>query len=336
MPTQTASAADSTAPAAGRTAPPRRWLTALRRTPVSLWNDDITDWAAALTYYAILALLPALLVTVSVIGLANPDATSALIADITAFAPAESGEALRRPLEAATEQRSAVWLLVATGSVSAVWSACSYLAVFRRAMHAMHGVRDTRPPLRQAHIIVVSAIGLLLLLMTSAFAIVMTGPLARWLGRRVGLPHEGETLWAAMKWPLLGLLVACLIMVLFSTGPRSARGVRRSLPGGILAAICWLTASALFALYATQVGSYSRLYGSLAGLVVFLIWIWFANLSLLAGAQFNVELRRQKAAGDTAKEPESVPGEREPAETEGAPAAKEPESGGGKPVTAAE
>ncbi|MFH9298541.1 YihY/virulence factor BrkB family protein [Streptomyces sp. NPDC017520] len=288
MSTQTASAAESTAPAVL----PRRWGAALRRTPVSLWNDDVTDWAAALTYYAILALLPALLVTVSVIGLANPDATGALIADITAFAPAESGEALRRPLEAATEQRSAVWLLVATGSVSAVWSACSYLAVFRRAMHAMHGVRDTRPPLRQAHVIVVSAIGLLLLLMTSAFAIVMTGPLARWLGRRIGLPHEGETLWTALKWPLLVFLVACLIMVLFSTGPRSARGVRRGLPGGILAAFCWLTASALFALYATQVGSYSRLYGSLAGLVVFLIWVWFANLSLLAGAQFNVELRR--------------------------------------------
>ncbi|WP_097867295.1 YihY/virulence factor BrkB family protein [Streptomyces sp. rh34] len=295
MPTQTASAAESTAPAAL----PRRWGVALRRTPVSLWNDDVTDWAAALTYYAILALLPALLATVSVIGLANPDATGALIADITAFAPAESGEALRRPLEAATEQRSAVWLLVATGSVSAVWSACSYLAVFRRAMHAMHGVRDTRPPLRQAHIIVVSAIGLLLLLMTSAFAIVMTGPLARWLGRRIGLPHEGESLWAALKWPLLVFLVACLIMVLFSTGPRSARGVRRSLPGGILAAFCWLTASALFALYATQVGSYSRLYGSLAGLVVFLIWVWFANLSLLAGAQFNVELRRPEPKRET-------------------------------------
>ncbi|WP_206434054.1 YhjD/YihY/BrkB family envelope integrity protein, partial [Streptomyces sp. ADI98-10] len=92
MPTQTASAADSPAPAAGRSAQPRRWRTALRRTPVSLWNDDVTDWAAALTYYAILSLLPALLVTVSVIGLANPDATGALIADITSFAPAESGE----------------------------------------------------------------------------------------------------------------------------------------------------------------------------------------------------------------------------------------------------
>ncbi|MFD8057892.1 YihY/virulence factor BrkB family protein [Streptomyces cyaneofuscatus] len=292
MTTQTAAAAEHTAPAAGRPRTPRHWLTALRRTPLSLWNDDITDWAAALTYYAILALLPALLVTVSVIGLANPDATTALIADITAFAPAESGEALRRPLEAATEKRSAVWLLVATGSVSAVWSACSYLAVFRRAMHAMHGVRDNRPPLRQAHMIVVSAIGLLVLMMTSAVALVLTGPLARWLGRRVGLPHEGQTVWAALKWPLLLCLVACLIMVLFSTGPRSARGIRRSLPGGVLAAFLWLTASALFALYATQVGSYSRLYGSLAGLVVFLIWVWFANLSLLAGAQFNVELDR--------------------------------------------
>ncbi|WNF25577.1 YihY/virulence factor BrkB family protein [Streptomyces sp. C11-1] len=294
MPTQTAAPAESTAPAAGpgRTGPSRRWLTALRRTPVSLWNDDVSDWAAALTYYAILALLPALLVTVSVIGLANPDATRVLIADITAFAPAESGEALRRPLEEATQERTAVWVLVATGSVSAVWSACSYLAVFRRAMHAMHDVQDTRPALRKAHIIVASAIGLLVLLMTSAFALVMTGPLARWLGRRAGLPHEGETFWAVLKWPVLLCLVACLILVLFRTGPRPARGIRRGLPGGVLAAFLWLAASAGFALYATRIGGFSRLYGSLAGLVVFLIWVWFANLSLLAGAQFNVELDR--------------------------------------------
>lgn len=335
MTTQTAAAAEPAAPAAGRSRTPRSWLAALRRTPLSLWNDDITDWAAALTYYAILALLPALLVTVSVIGLANPDATTALIADITAFAPAESGEALRRPLEAATEQRSAVWLLVGTGSVSAVWSACSYLAVFRRAMHAMHGVSDHRPPLRQAHIIVVSAIGLLVLLMTSAFALVLTGPLARWLGRRVGLPHEGETLWAALKWPLLVCLVACLIMVLFSTGPRSARGIRRGLPGGVLAAFLWLTASALFALYATQVGSYSRLYGSLAGLVVFLIWVWFANLSLLAGAQFNVELARPEPEKKPEKASKEKPGEAPGKEPEEGPTDEPEKKPGEGPATAA-
>ncbi|MFI6862581.1 YihY/virulence factor BrkB family protein [Streptomyces sp. NPDC050421] len=286
--------AGSPARAAGRPRAPRCWPVALRRTPVSLWNDDLSDWAAALTYYAILALLPALLVTVSVIGLANPHATHALIADITAFAPAESGAALRQPLEAATQQRTAVWLLVATGTVSAVWSASSYLAVFRRALHAMHGVPDTRPALRKAHLIVVSAIGLLLLLMTSAFALVLSGPLARWLGHRMGLAHLGDAVWAVLKWPVLLCLVACLIMVLFRTGPASARGTRQELPGGVLAALLWLVASAGFALYATYIGSYSRLYGSLAGLVVFLIWVWFTNLALLAGAQFNVELNRAR------------------------------------------
>ncbi|WP_443066541.1 YihY/virulence factor BrkB family protein [Streptomyces sp. NBC_01260] len=283
--------------AAGHPGPARRWSVALRRTPVSLWNDDLSDWAAALTYYAILALLPALLVTVSVIGLANPRATGALIADITAFAPAESGAALRQPLEAATQQRTAVWLLVATGTVSAVWSASSYLAVFRRALHAMHGIRDTRPALRKAHIIVVTAIGLLLLLMTSAFALVLSGPLARWLGHRMGLAHLGDAVWAVLKWPVLLCLVACLITVLFRTGPASARGTRRALPGGVLAALLWLVASAGFALYATYIGSYSRLYGSLAGLVVFLIWVWFTNLALLTGAQFNVELNRVRCRG---------------------------------------
>ncbi|MET7340387.1 YihY/virulence factor BrkB family protein [Streptomyces sp. NPDC087866] len=272
----------------------RTWPLALRRTPVSLWNDDLSDWAAALTYYAILALLPALLVTVSVIGLASPGATGALIADITAFAPAEAAAALREPLEAATQQRTAVWLLVATGGVSALWSASSYLAVFRRALHAMHGVRDTRPALRQAHVIVAWAIGLLLLMVTSAFALVLTGPPARWAGRRLGMTHVGDAVWEVLKWPLLLCLVAALITVLFRTGPGPARGARRALPGGMLAALLWLAASAGFALYATYIGSYSRLYGSLAGPVVFLIWVWFTNLALLAGAQFNVELDRAR------------------------------------------
>ncbi|WP_299539386.1 YihY/virulence factor BrkB family protein [uncultured Streptomyces sp.] len=274
----------------------------MRRTPLSLWNDDISDWAAALTYYAILALLPALLVTVSVIGLANPDATAALISDITAFAPAESGAALRQPLLAATEERTAVWLLVVTGSVSAVWSASSYLAVFRRALHAMHHVSDTRPALRQAPIIAASAFGLLLLLMTSAFVLVLTGPLARWAARRIGLAEAAQDVWSVLKWPALLVLVACLITVLFRTGPKAPRGIRHGLlPGGVLAAVLWLVASALFALYATHIGTYSRLYGSLAGLVVFLIWTWFTNLSLLAGAQFNVELARTPAAAAVGK-----------------------------------
>ncbi|MFF0744605.1 YihY/virulence factor BrkB family protein [Streptomyces sp. NPDC004111] len=300
---------EPTAPPADRGGPPRapgalrRFRTALRRTPVSVWNDDVSDWAAALTYYAILALVPALLVTVTLIGLANPDATQSLIQDISSIAPAESGAALRETLEHAVQGTSALWILLVTGTVSSLWSASSYLAVFRRAMHAMHHVKDSRPALRKAHINVVTAICLLLLLLTSAVALVLTGPMARGLADWLGMGSVGEALWAALKWPLLLCLVTMLIMILFHTGPASARGVRRSMPGGALAAFLWLTASAGFAFYATNIASYSRLYGSLAGVVVFLVWVWFANLSLLTGAQFNVELRRLEGRGPAQRHP---------------------------------
>ncbi|WP_433548906.1 YihY/virulence factor BrkB family protein [Streptomyces sp. CA-294286] len=303
---------EPTAPPADRSGPPEasgvlaRYRTALRRTPASVWNDDVSDWAAALTYYAILALVPALLVTVTLIGIANPDATESLIRDIASVAPAESGAALRDTLEHAVQGTSAVWILLVTGTVSSLWSASSYLAVFRRAMHAMHAVRDVRPALRKAHIIVMTAICLLLLLMTSAVALVVTGPMARGLGRRLGMGPAGEAVWSALKWPLLVCLVAMLIMILFHSGPRVAKGVRRSLPGGVFAAFLWMTASAGFAFYATNIASYSRLYGSLAGVVVFLVWVWFANLSLLAGAQFNVELRRLAGRGPERPHPRAA------------------------------
>jgi membrane protein len=268
-----------------------------------VWNDDVSDWAAALTYYAILALVPALLVTVTLIGLANPEATQSLIRDISSVAPAESGTALQETLERAVRGTSALWILLVTGTVSSLWSASSYLAVFRRAMHAMHQVKDSRPALRKAHLNVVTAICLLLLLLTSAVALVLTGSMARGLSDWLGMGSVGEALWSALKWPLLLCLVALLIMILFHTGPAVAKGVRRALPGGVLAAFLWLTASAGFAFYATNIASYSRLYGSLAGVVVFLVWVWFANLSLLAGAQFNVELRRLQGRGPAQPHP---------------------------------
>ena len=270
-----------------------RVCAALRRTPVAMWNQDVSDWAAALTYYAILALLPALLVSVSVIGLVSQSTTDAVVAHVSAWAPAQSGAALRQALGGAAD-RSAAWLLVVTGGVSAVWSASSYLAVFRRALHALHGAKDTPPVWRRAHRIVLTAAALLLLLVASALVLVLTGPLAQALGQAVGLGRAGAAAWSVLKWPTLLLLVALLVLVLFRSGPPESRGLRRSLPGGTLAALLWLAASAAFAVYAANFGSYGRLYGSLAGVVVFLVWLWVSNLALLAGAQFTVELDREE------------------------------------------
>ena len=265
---------------------------------MAMWNQDVSDWAAALTYYAILALLPALLVSVSVIGLVSERTTDALVTHLGAWAPAQSGAALQQALDGAAD-RSTAWTLIATGGASALWSASSYLSVFRRALHALHGAKDTRPAWRKAHRIVLTAAALLALLVASALLLTLTGPLAQALGHCVGLGGAGADAWTLARWPTLLLLVALLVMVLFRSGPPSARGLHRSLPGGALAALLWLAASAAFAAYAANIDSYGRLYGSLAGVVVFLVWLWVSNLALLAGAQFTVELNRTSTQPDT-------------------------------------
>ncbi|MFE0602404.1 YihY/virulence factor BrkB family protein [Streptomyces sp. NPDC058892] len=268
----------------------------LRRTAVRVWTDNLADHAAALTYYALLALLPALVIAASVVGLLGGARRDRLITDLTAYAPPQSAQVLREALGGLPEGHS-MWALLLGGVVSALWSACSYLAVFRRALHTMHRVPDMRRPLRAAHILVVHAGLLLVLLVVGAVGLVVSGPPARWAARAVG--GAGPDLVPLLRWPVLLVVVTLLVLVLFRTGPAQIRGTRRGLPGGVLAALLWLAASGLFTLYA-QLDTYGRLYGSLAGIVVFVIWLWFANLALLTGAQFNAERAREPAAGPTA------------------------------------
>ncbi|MFG2623094.1 YihY/virulence factor BrkB family protein [Streptomyces sp. NPDC048507] len=283
------------------------WWPALRRTPIALWNDDITDYAAALTYYAILAILPSLLVTVLAFGLISPDTAHQFIAHVTHYAPGQSGTELHELLASALDRHSAAWTLLAGGTASAVWSSCSYLAVFRRALHRMHRTPDQRSPWRAAHRIVATALALLLLLGVSALVLILSGPIAQSVGRLLHLDDSVPFVWSVLRWPLLLTLVAGLVVVVFHTGPTAARRRRYSLPGGVLAAALWLAVSAGFALYLSLLGTYSRLYGSLAGIVVFLIWLWLSNLSLLTGAQFTATLRLYEISAAHAPAPEAGP-----------------------------
>lgn len=281
-----------------------RYRGALRRTPVALWNDDISDWAAALTYYAILTVLPTLFVTLTVIGLADPSGTEALIAYVAGVAPAGTDTALNDALHDVTRGHSAAWILTTVGAASAVWSACSFLSVFRRALHAMYGTPDSRPVLRRAPAILAMALLLLTLLVSAALTLVLTGAGARALGRPLGLGEQTAALWDFLRWPFLVFVAGLLVLLLFRSGPPESRTVSHAVPGGLLAGLLWLLASVGFALYASYAaGTYSRLYGSLAGVVVFLIWLWFSNLALLAGAQFNALLARTAAGAETARPP---------------------------------
>lgn len=272
-----------------------------------MWDDDVSDWAAALTYYAILALLPALLVTVSLIGLVSPAATAELIEHITAWAPAQAGESLHHALRDMASQRSAALTVVVAGGVSAIWSASSYLAVFRRALHAMYGVEDRRPMLRKAHRIVFTALAALGLLVASALVLTLSGPLAQSLGRWLGLGGTGVFVWEAAKWPALLCLVTLLVMLVSRTGPATSLPRRYRLAGGALTTVMWLVASLGFTVYAS-LSTYSQLYGSLAGVVVFLIWLWMSNLSLLAGAQFTAEMTKPAPGTEPVSEGEPAPG----------------------------
>ncbi|MFJ9522298.1 YihY/virulence factor BrkB family protein [Kitasatospora sp. NPDC101801] len=268
------------------------WWRALRRTPQTMWNDDVTDFAAALTYYAILAVLPALLATVVGFALISPAAARDAVAHLAGLVPGQAGTELDGVLTQALGSGSTGWTLLAAGAGSALWSCCSYLAVFRRALHRMHGTTDQRSPLRQAPRIVATAAVLLVLLAASALALILSGPVAEGAGRVLHLGGTAPLVWSVVRWPVLLVVVAMLVLIVFRTGPEPAWRRRTSLPGGALAAALWLAFSAGFALYTSALGTYSRLYGSLAGAVVFLIWLWLSNLALLTGAQFAAELRR--------------------------------------------
>ncbi|MEV5725185.1 MULTISPECIES: YihY/virulence factor BrkB family protein [Streptomyces] len=269
-----------------------RWWAALRRTPVAVWNDDVTDWAAALTYYAVLALFPLLLVIVSILGLTMPTAQPELIDRISRAAPEASRALLRSTLRQMAGQSSAAWTLIFFGGAGALWSGCSYLSVFRRALHAMHQVSAHRPVLRTAPRIIITALVLIFLLLTSTLALFLTGSLARRLGRALQLGTGPQDAWDTLRWPVVTVVAVTLVLVLYRSGPASSRPVGKMAPGGTLAVALLLAASLGFAVYTSQVGTYHRLYGSLAGVVVFLVWLWLSNLALLIGAQFNAELMK--------------------------------------------
>ncbi|MEU0969364.1 YihY/virulence factor BrkB family protein [Streptomyces sp. NPDC005917] len=275
-----------------------RWWAALRRTPVAVWNNNVTDWAAALTYYAVLALFPVLLVILSILGLTIPTARPEVIDRISQAAPAASRALLRSTLRQMAGQSSAAWTLIFLGGAGALWSGSSYLSVFRRALHAMHRVSAERPLWRTAPRIIGTALVLILLLLTSVLALFLTDSLAMFLGRALDLGTGPQAVWDALRWPLVVVVAVVMVLVLYRSGPEPSRPVRKMAPGGVLAVVLLLAVSLGCSVYTSHVGSYHRLYGSLGSVVVFLVWLWLSNLALLIGAQFNAELAKADAQGE--------------------------------------
>jgi membrane protein len=272
------------------------WWQALKRTVREFKEDNLTDWAAALTYYGVLAIFPALIVLVSVLGLVGSSATQPLIDNLGTVAPGPAKEIFTSAIENLQGDQGAAGVLFVVGLLGALWSASGYVAAFMRASNAIYDMEEGRPVWKTLPVRVGLTLVLLLLLALSTIAVVLTGGLAEKVGDLIGLGDTAVTVWNIAKWPVLLVVVSFMFALLYWAAPNVKQpGFRWVSPGGILAVIGWLIASAAFAFYVANFGSYNKTYGALGGVVVFLVWLWISNIVILLGAEFNAELERGRA-----------------------------------------
>jgi membrane protein len=274
----------------------RSWLGVLKRSVREFKEDNLTDWAAALTYYGILSIFPALLVLVSVLGLIGSSATQPLIDNLGKVAPGPAQEIATSAIQNLQGSQGAAGLIFIIGLLGALWSASGYVAAFMRASNRIYDIEEGRPVWKTLPTRVILTLVLLVLLALSAVAVTLTGGLAKEVGGVLGLSDTAITVWNIAKWPVLLLVVSFMFALLYWAAPNVKHpGFRWVTPGGVLAVIGWVIASLAFALYVANFGSYNKTYGALAGPIVFLVWLWISNIMVLLGAEVNAELQRGRA-----------------------------------------
>jgi membrane protein len=271
----------------------RSWFGVLKRTVAEFKEDNLTDWAAALTYYGILALFPGLLVLVSLIGLAGAHTAQSLIDNIASSAPGSAKDIITNAIRNLQNSRGSATIVFIVGILGALWSASAYVGAFSRAANAIYEVGEGRPvwKLRPQQIAITFV--MVVMVAISAIAVVVTGGLADQAGKLLGIGHTAVQVWDIAKWPVLVVLVSIMIAVLYWASPNVKQpGFRWISPGSMLAVVIWIAGSAAFAFYVANFGSYNKTYGSLGGVIVFLIWLWLSNVAILLGAEFDAELTR--------------------------------------------
>jgi membrane protein len=267
----------------------------LKRTLTEFQEDNLSDWAAALTYYGLLSLFPALIAMVSLIGIfGDPKTTTTKLTEIiTEIGPSSGAETFEGPIKSIVENQSAAGFAFVIGLAVALWSASGYVGAFTRASNIIYETPEGRPfwKLRPLQILVTLAMIILMALL--ALGLVVSGPVAEAIAGPVGLSSTAVEVWDIAKWPVMAAIFIVMVNVLYYTTPNvKLRGFKWVTPGAVLAIVVWAIASALFAFYVANFGSYDKTYGTLGGLIVLLLWFWITNLAILFGHQMNAERER--------------------------------------------
>ena len=272
----------------------RAWWHALRDAAKAFQAKSLTDNAAALTYYSVLSIFPGLIVLVSLLGVLGTQGSVDTLLNIADDLGSSSAvDTLRGPIQNIVNQSGGAGVALIIGIAAALWSASGYIGAFMRASNEIYEVKEERPFYKQRPLQL-----LITLVMTLAVAIVLTllvvtGPLAQAIGDEIGVGVAAQTVFAIAKWPLLFLTVVGIVALLYRFSPDARHeGMRWILPGAVVATVLWLLGSIVFSLYVANFGSYAGTYGSLAGGIVLLLWLWLTNVAVVFGAQFAAELER--------------------------------------------
>ena len=293
-------------------------LSILKRTLSEFREDNLADWAAALTYYGLLSLFPALIAVVSVIGLVgDPQSTTRSLTEIvTEIGPSSAADTFSGPIESIASNQSAAGFAFVLGLAVALWSASGYIGAFIRASNVIYETPEGRKFWKLRPLQLLVTLIMVLALAALALALVLTGPIVGAVANPLGIGGTAVDLWNVAKWPAMAAIFVLMIDLLYYASPNARlRGFRWVTPGAVVALVAWALASAAFALYVANFGSYDKTYGMLGGLVALLVWFWISNLAILFGHQLNAERERgleiaegdRRAEGEIQLEPREEP-----------------------------
>ena len=276
--------------------PKAGWVSILKRSVKQFKHDDITDRAAALTYFGVLAIFPGMLVLVSIMGLVGQSTTQTVLDNISQVAPGGVTDFLGTVITQVQGKAGAASIAAILGLVLAVWAASAYVAAFIRASNAIYEVDEGRPIWKTLPLRLMLTLAVVVMLVICVVIITVTGPVATQVGEAFGIGDALVLTWNIAKWPVLIIVVSLMFSLLYTASPNVKQPPFRWITlGGVIAVVLWLVSSLLFAVYVAFSGSYNRTYGSLATVIIFLVWLWISNIAILLGLEFDAETQRERA-----------------------------------------
>jgi len=260
-------------------------------------DDHMNDWAAALTFYAGISLLPALVIVLGVLGLLDDSTLDGISGNLNDQNEGPVRELTIDALEQVRTSAVSAGVAVLVGIVGALWSASSYVGGFLRASGVVHGRTVRYPVWKLRPLQMALTAGVMVAIAGTALFVVITGPVARDIASVFGLEDVFATTWDLAKWPLIVLFVLTIFAVLYWAAPDvRERGFQLITPGGLIATATWVIGSVAYAIYVESFADYNKLYGSLGAVIGFLIWLWLSNMAMLYGVELNARLERESDA----------------------------------------